>query len=207
MPRVSSSVYSVDTPIRLYGDVVLVHIPSMPGALEATLTGTSNPKSPAFVEQDFGETTRGSEVVSPNENRKPKVTFDLHDESNLLSEGPTKPGNNQTSKWTTVQRKCGRKSPSHEVSEERSWTSDLTQEQADLVELGKKELTENDRKKIEASKCNLNLTRESTESQGEDPSRDKGKVPDPRNWGDLDLEDEEVNLDTQWAALVSFRLA
>jgi hypothetical protein len=84
----------------------------------------------------------------------------------------------------------------------------LSQEQDNLVRLAEKELTKEDRKRIEVRNHTLNLSREgSTLSKGEGPSRDKGKEPDPANWGNLELDDGEVDLDTQRAALESFHLA
>ncbi|KAG2098402.1 uncharacterized protein F5147DRAFT_815844 [Suillus discolor] len=212
MPRVSSPAYSVDTPIRLYSDVVLTCIPSMPGALEATLIGALKPSGPkprklALARADTVETSVNSEV-SREEYKRPRVTFDLHDESDLTSsEKSAESGDEQPSKWTNIQGKRGKRVLSHEASEERQAPSELSQEQENLVKLAENELTENDHKKIEARQRTLNLNRESTESRGEGTSRDKGKAPDPRNWGDVELEDGEVDLDAQRVALETFRLA
>jgi hypothetical protein len=84
----------------------------------------------------------------------------------------------------------------------------LSQEQDSLVRLAERELTNADRKRIEAQKRTLNLSRESsTLSKEEGTSRDKGKAPDPTNWGNLELDDGEADLDAQRAALESFHLA
>ncbi|KAG2061439.1 hypothetical protein BDR06DRAFT_1001742 [Suillus hirtellus] len=168
MPRAPSPAYSVDTPICLYSDVVLTCIPSMPGALEATPVGAMKPIGPkprkqALARADTVETTPVSTEVSREENRKSRVTFDLHDES----------GDDQHSEWTTVEGKHGRKIPSCEASEERRGLSELSQEQEHLVKLAENKLTETDRKTIEARQCTLNLNRESNESRGEGTSWDK----------------------------------
>jgi hypothetical protein len=84
-----------------------------------------------------------------------------------------------------------------EKPEERQCTSELSQEQDNLVKLAERRLTDADCEIIEARKRNLNLTRESIEPRGEGPSQDKGKAPDPRNWGNAALADEEVDLDAQ----------
>ncbi|KAG1859068.1 hypothetical protein C8R48DRAFT_834653 [Suillus tomentosus] len=75
-PRAPSPAYSVDTPIRLYSDVVLARIPSMPGALEATPIGAvkptgPKPRKPALARADTVETTPVSTEVDREENRKP----------------------------------------------------------------------------------------------------------------------------------------
>ncbi|KAG2098446.1 uncharacterized protein F5147DRAFT_815981 [Suillus discolor] len=190
-PQAPSPAYSVDTPIRLYSDVVLTRIPSMPGALEATPIGALKPSGPkprksALARADTIETSVNSEV-SREEYKRPRVTFDLHDESDLTSsEKSTESGDDQPSEWTNIQGKHGKRVPSHEASEERRASSELSQEQENLVKLAENELTENNR---------------------EGTSRDKGKAPDPRNWGDVELEDGEVDLDAQRAALETFRLA
>ncbi|KAG1796007.1 uncharacterized protein HD556DRAFT_1307223 [Suillus plorans] len=212
-PRASSPAYSVDTPIRLYSDVVLTRIPSMPGALEATpiralKPSGPKPRKPALARADSVETTPVNSEISREEYKRPRVTFDLHDESELSSsEKSAESGDDQHSGWTDVQRKRGRKIPSREVSQERRESSELSQEQENLVKLAENELTENDRKKIEARQRTMTLNRESTESRGEGSSWDKGKAPDPRNWGDVELDDGDLDLDAQRAALASFRKA
>ncbi|KAG2752282.1 hypothetical protein P692DRAFT_201852930 [Suillus brevipes Sb2] len=210
-PRAASPAYSVDTPIRLYSDVVLTRIPSMPGALEATPTGEDKLVRPRIRQEvsaraDTVETTPVTVDVS-TENQRPKVAFDLHDESELSSSEQTDgTGDDQSPEWTDVKRKRGRNSPSRESSTQRA-TSELSREQDTLIKLAEDNLTEDDRKRIAARQRTLNIQRDRSLSREEGPSRDKGKAPDPANWGDLDLEDGEVDLDAQRATLESFRLA
>jgi hypothetical protein len=185
----------------------------MPGALEATPVGAMKPTGPksrklALARGDTVETTPVSTEVSREECKKPRVTFDLHDESDLSSsERSAESGDDQHSEWKTVQGKHRRKIPSREASEERRGLSELSQEQEHLVKLVENKLTETDCKTIEARQHTLNLNRESSESRGEGTSQDKGKALDPQNWGNIELDDEDVDLDTQKAALASFRKA
>ncbi|KIK43568.1 hypothetical protein CY34DRAFT_81548, partial [Suillus luteus UH-Slu-Lm8-n1] len=153
---------------------------------------------------DTVETIPGNVDIN-EENIKPKVTFDLHEESDLSSSEETDgAGDDQSREWTNVKRTRGRKIPSREDSESRA-TSELSQEQDNLVRLAERKLTNDDRKKIKARERTLNLSRgSSTLSREEGPSRDKGKAPDPANWGNLELEDGEADLDAQRAALESF---
>jgi len=46
---------------------------------------------------------------------------------------------------------------------------------------------------------------EPSTSRGEGPSNPKGKSVDPRNWGAAQLSDEDIDVDTQCAALESFK--
>ncbi|KAG2118348.1 hypothetical protein BD769DRAFT_1390686 [Suillus cothurnatus] len=174
-------------------------LPHTNSALEATLIGAnrtiSEPADPAPKKMSTIRIPEDGEGVSQDKNRKPKVTFDLHTESDLLTnEGSNESGDDQSREWTTVQRK-------------RSWSSPSHNEQANLVKLAEKELMKKDCQILEARKHNLNLTRERLMSREEGPSKNKGKAPDPRNWGDAGVEDDEIDLDTQRAALESFRLA
>ncbi|KAG2365356.1 hypothetical protein BDR07DRAFT_1481479 [Suillus spraguei] len=178
--RMLSPAYSVNTPTRLYSDMVLARNPSMLGAFEATPIGTNEHIGPAVVHSESEPSSDERSVGSCDD---------------------------QPKEWTTVQRKRRTRSPLREVSQERQRTSGMNQEQVNLVRIAESELTEHDSKIIDARNRNLNLTRESNESRGEGTSRDKGKAPDPRNWGNVGLEEEEVDLDAQRAALAPFRLA
>jgi hypothetical protein len=116
-PRAVSPASSVNTPIRLYSDVVLVRIPSMPGGLEATPEGYGGKAEPKAKPKDSAradtvETTPGNVDVNI-ENIKPKVTFDLHGESDPSSSEETDgAGDDQSREWTSVKRTRGRKIPS-----------------------------------------------------------------------------------------------
>jgi len=86
----------------------------------------------------------------------------------------------------------------------------LSQEQENLVKLAETQLSKTDRKKIEARERVLNLRKtraESAEPRAGGPSKDKGKAPDPKDWGGIDLQDEELDLEAQREAFESYRLA
>ena len=97
-----------------------------------------------------------------------------------------------------------------ENSGERYATSDLSQEQENLVKLAETQLSKTDHKKIEARECVLNLRKtraDSAEPRAGEPSKDKGKAPDPKDWGGIDLQDEELDLKAQREAFESYCLA
>ena len=127
----------------------------------------------------------------------------------MSSEQSFETGDSQPERWTTVQRKCpGRRAP-RENSGGRHATSNLSQEQENLVKLAETQLSKTDRKKIEARECVLNLRKtraKSAEPRG-GPSKDKGKAPDPKDWGGIDLQDEELDLEAQREAFESYHIA
>ncbi|KAG2111732.1 hypothetical protein DEU56DRAFT_762140 [Suillus clintonianus] len=206
-PRAPSPANSVDTPIRLYSDIVLTRIPSMPGGLEATPVGLVKSAGLRTEEMTADKSasvdpTEESVVGSKSEKERSKVTFDLKSGNESSSdEQSAESGDDQTSaEWTSVQRKRGRRSSSREVPAGGPRASELNQEQEHLVRLAEKKLTGSDRKRIETRERAYIVPREG-------PSKEKGKAPDPRNWGGTEFEDDEVDVDAQRAALESFRLA
>jgi len=191
-PRVTSPAHSVDFPMRLYRDVVLTCIPSMPGALEATPIAALGPKvlqtyGIAPMEPKTVETTLENVSVSKEMDKGKRISFDIqydHRSDDSSSERSFGSGDDRAEMWTTVQKKRTRTDGSRDNSEERRQTSDLNQEQENLVKLAEAQLSKTDRKKIEARERVLsrrNPRADSAESQREGPSRDKGKAPDPRN--------------------------
>ena len=116
--------------------------------------------------------------------------------------------------WTTIHRK-GRKSRS--VSREKGHrTETLDVELNRVVRAAERRLTPDDRRKI--NKRILALKNKlvhwqsddtsETASKGEGPSTlEKGKGVDPRNWGTLSDESEDLDLDGQRATLESWNLA
>ncbi|KAG2126614.1 hypothetical protein DEU56DRAFT_916001 [Suillus clintonianus] len=187
----------------------------MPGGLEATPVGLVQPAGLRTEDMTADksasvDTTEENVVVSKSEKGKAKVTFDLNGGNDSSSdERSAGTGDDQTSaEWTSVQPKCGRRSSSREVPTGGSRASELNQEQEHLVKLAESKLTGSDRKRIETQKraVSRNTSRESISSRGEGPSNDKGKAPDPRNWGETEFDDDEVDVNAQRAALESFRL-
>jgi hypothetical protein len=80
-----------------------MHIPSMPGGLEVTPVGYGGMAEPrekpkVSARADTMETIPGSVEIN-TENTKPKVAFDLHEESSEETDGA---GDNQSHEWTSV---------------------------------------------------------------------------------------------------------
>jgi len=136
--------------------------------------------------------------------------------SNGASESTPEDGNNKDDNlgWTTVSRKGQRTRSASREKRRRSKV--LDDELNHVVREAKRGLTPNDRvrinKRITALK-NRPAGRQGDEtsettSRGEGPSAlDKGKGIDPRNWGALSENGDDLDLDGQRAALESWNLA
>ncbi|KAG1832265.1 hypothetical protein DFJ58DRAFT_736430 [Suillus subalutaceus] len=121
-----------------------------------------------------------------NEGKKPSFKIP-EDHVSLSKERSEDTGDDQDGIWTTIHKK--RAVRTHEVTRKRAHSQNLTQEQANLVKKAETQLTD------------------SSESHEAGPSKDKGKVPDPRNWGNANLSNEDVDLEAQCAALALYRAA
>ncbi|KAG1793840.1 uncharacterized protein HD556DRAFT_1476184 [Suillus plorans] len=87
----------------------------------------------------------------------------------------------------------------------------LTREQENLVREAENKLTPAEKERV-WTRWNIPSRpssdgSEPEESQVAGPSKDKGKVPDPRNWGNANLDEEDIDLEAQRAALASYRAA
>lgn len=102
--------------------------------------------------------------------------------------------------WTpVVRKKRGRKL----ARAQRKTTMPVTDQ---AIEAAEKALTADQRALIakRAKKATGRRRREESGSRGEGPSRLKGKAVDPREWGAVDLENEEVDVEAQRAMLENF---
>jgi hypothetical protein len=94
----------------------------MPRGLEVTPVGSGGQAEPKATPKvsakvDTVETTPGNVDIN-NESMKPKVIFDLHEESDLSSSEDTdRAGDDQSREWTSVKQTRGRNIPSREASE------------------------------------------------------------------------------------------
>jgi len=103
---------------------------------------------------------------------------------------------NDPSQWKTVQ--YGRKAKKAQEAEKVAAISAVIE--------AEKNLTHAERERINRRNAVLGIppthaSRESSVSRGEGPSTAKGKGRDPRNWGNLDLDELETDIEAQRAAL------
>ena len=102
--------------------------------------------------------------------------------------------------WTTVKR---RRAQGRGPLRNKQF---LTSEQARLVERAAKGMTVEQKRRIRQRQEKLKVRRPSSvSSRGEGPSRPKGKGIDPREWGNVNISRESLDVEAQAAALQSFR--
>jgi len=80
----------------------------------------------------------------------------------------------------------------------------LEKEVSKVVRAAEESMTPVERETIARRNKKVTMRPERSESRGEGPSEPKGKSIDPREWGNAGLSDEDLNLDTQRAALESY---
>jgi len=98
-----------------------------------------------------------------------------------------------------------RSSKKHRTSKERSHRRDVSNTVDSVIAEAERSLTAAQKKIIELrqKKVNINPPEESGPRE-EGPSGLKGKGIDPRNWGNVQLPEEEADVEAQQAALDSF---
>ncbi|PPR02253.1 hypothetical protein CVT26_011721 [Gymnopilus dilepis] len=118
--------------------------------------------------------------------------------------------------WTTVCR--GHKHRARRSSEEKELAKlastlfgkqgVLTKEQAAIVKKAVNSLTKEEREIISCRNEKISTLPsrwDSSASRGEGPSKPKGNIVDPRDWGSIELNSAEADIELQAAALKSFR--
>lgn len=117
------------------------------------------------------------------------------------------------SPWTTVTRKhTGRRARSlssldRPQTRNREAGNDkrrLTAEQAHVVDAAASRLTVQQKDMLKRRQNNMHSPQRSVSSNDEGPSRDKGKGIDPREWGNVNISHESLDVEAQAAALESY---
>lgn len=104
-------------------------------------------------------------------------------------------------RWTRVQHKHARSDGSLPNK-----TKSLTSEQRNIVDLAAGKLTREQQQKFQKHHTNVRPRRDSLlSSRGEGPSKPKGKGIDPREWRNVNISNESLDLGAQAAALNSFK--
>lgn len=129
--------------------------------------------------------------------------FILLSSTRVMTENPPDKEENKWP-WTLVESKCAWwcwSFPSYETGRMNTLRgSNLTSEQEAMVHATKWNLTSQEQAKIDHCYENVHI-----DSDGNDSSRDegplKGKGIDPQNWGALEFEPSELNVNAQWEAM------
>ena len=166
---------------------------------------------PAKVEEALVEKT---EVVSTN-NTKNIVTNSKDHESDTSSLSGLSNLDEDQNLWTTVVLRRSRSLDSLRknkktvkiVKEVQNRVNNLTAEQNTVVIEAEKQLTSSQKEQLSRRYEKVRketAPRDRSESRGERPSTSKGKGIDPRNWGDAQFSESDVDIEAQRAALESF---
>src|SRR6267378_3259111 len=174
---------------RMYSDVAALRPPSPAGSSEKEVALPPN--------QSAGAGNRPSDFV-----RKHVITPVMYNEGNYTpSESSDSDHDQNTREWTTVQRK--RRGNKHSTSKERFSTrdKDVSVDVDPVLAEAEKSLTNAQKEKIALrhQKVTVNPL-EGLESHEEGPSGPKGKGVDPRNWGNIQLDEDEADVEAQQAA-------
>ncbi|KAG0692532.1 hypothetical protein DFH29DRAFT_882346 [Suillus ampliporus] len=174
-------------PVRSYSDVVRASSPV--SNLQVAQESNVQPNLETGIGKDPNEDLAGSN----DEHDSHRVTEnEEHELTSSEEDDDDRP-------WIEVLRKGRNRAKTPEA---------LSNEQRETVGKAERMLTQAERQRL--AKRNFSVsTRETATTRetdhGEGPS--KGKGTDPRNWGTAMIEDEDLNLDEQRAALESFRTA
>ncbi|KAG1849980.1 hypothetical protein F4604DRAFT_1809750 [Suillus subluteus] len=200
-PRAVPPAYSAGWHARSYSDVLMARMPPMPGALGETPARPTN-ETAETPSEDEGRTGKlvSAQVVTPvsrdAENTERKISFKfetLGDQVSLSKERTEDAGDGRHGNWITASKKHA--AGANGVTCKREQNTDLTQEQENLVRRAETRLTESKRSRIEDRKDILShpaSNDRNSESHEVGPSKDKGKAPDPRNWVNANLADEDI---------------
>ncbi|KAG1811324.1 hypothetical protein EV424DRAFT_1349662 [Suillus variegatus] len=172
-----------------------------PAHLQSETVETKREKLGGKTLVDTTSVSRNNEETEKNTHLETPVN-----ERSRSPERPTDTGNGQSGEWTTIEQR--RAAGARGVTQKKGEHQNLTWEQENLVRKAENKLTLAERERVR-TRWNIPSRPSSDSSESEEspvagPSKDKGKIPDPRNWGDVDLDDEDIDLEAQRATLASY---
>ena len=188
--------------MSLYSDVVAARPPSPlketpSNAVASTVVGPDNVGVPSQSKSD--------EAVSRLRDKDNNVHYTS---SNASDEGGL-PQGPEDQQWTIIERRRARSPGSRKKDSENPLktvsSGVLTQDQTRTIDYAIGRLTQAEKHAIAQRQKNLNTHRgTSPSSRGEGNSNAKGKTIDPREWGDVNISRESLDIEAQTAALRSF---
>lgn len=166
--------------VHLYSDVVALRTPSPSKERPVVPSRTPEMELNSTLVMDPDQPGNGLENIGMNTSEVPI------DEYNSSMEVGTP--DQADSHWTMVQRRRTRSQGS--IPDKRT----VTREQVKAIELATKWMTRKQRQQVERRHKKVQTKRkDSVSSQGEGPSEPKGKGIDPREWGNVQLSNEDLD--------------
>ena len=193
----------VNRPTALYSDVVASRPPS-PQKEASSTTVVQSEKVPEVERTSIGRSVPTNRAVLVND----KIL--TIPESGTSSEDVIPAQDTGDDPWTTVRRQRTRSldafEPVRKVVPEGNVARGLTREQVQTVQAATDTLTHGQKETIRdrQKKVTHRKRDSSSSSRGEGMSKSKGKGVDPREWGNVDLSDEDLDVGAQEAALRLF---
>ena len=185
----------------LYSDVVASRSPSPSKEDSSTSAAHTRvgPDNEGITISHLGPEERAVHT-NDNNNIERVDNFTSHDES-------VSPQDQGDAPWTTVQRRRMRSLGSLDRARNRSDGSSakgLTLDQIQVVNAAASALTNSQRKTFhEREKRTTHRRESSSSSRGEGTSKRKGKTIDPREWGNVNISQESLDVEAQIAAFKS----
>jgi hypothetical protein len=179
--------------VRMYSQVVASSPPSP--AMERYLQPSDEPTA---VQEGTGTLTRSEEERRPVSSNNNAVNIGGY----TYSETSEHPEWEDNSPWTTVRR---RKARSQELPMRGK---PLTSEQVQVVNIAAGSLTDEQRKNFQRRQEKIPPQRDdsvSSRGEGFSMARRQGKTIDPREWGNVNLSRESLDIEAQAAAFASFK--
>ena len=194
-PYVPSPAHNNDSTTALYSDVVASRPPS-PRREKDTESVEARDVEDERLEGDVPV----ANITVPN----------INDNNSSYEEVPHELNEND-SPWTMVIHRHRRarslsslNGPRTNNREAGNIQGELTAEQARVVYAATNNMTVQQKETLKRRHDKVNSPQSPTHSNGEGPSRNKGKGIDPREWGNVNISQESLDVEAQVAALESF---
>ena len=195
-PYVPSPAHNANSTTALYSDVVASRPPSPRGE-----------KNTEPVEAQAVEDERLESEVPVIDNTVPTI----NDNNSSYEEIPHDRDENN-SPWTTVIHRHRRARSLSLLNGPRTYNREagtnirreLTTEQARVVDAATNNLTVQQKETLKRRHNKVNSPQSPAYSNGEGPSRNEGKGIDPREWGNINISQESLDVEAQVAALESY---
>jgi hypothetical protein len=174
--------FSTGSRPALYSEVVSPRVPSSSPSRENSSEAVLIPEENPFPERDLIGRTPPETPVVPTESSKNIKCF----EENISSDENTSQKDLGSDQWTTVKRRRARSLESYDPVK--------VLKTADTGAAYQKEILTKMPKQVAHQRKN------SSPSRGEGASRPKGKGIDPREWGNVNISQESLDIEAQAAA-------
>ena len=183
----------------LYSDVVAERSPSP--LKEKTLAPlTSSAEEVEVVGSPIG-------ISQPSVHVVPPVSMILSENNNVHTSSEVNASQKEPEEpsWTTVKRRRVRSLDSSDLAKESQLESKgqrgLTRDQVQTVKVAAEAMTKSQKTLVDNRNKKIPHRRgDSSSSREEGPSRRKGKGIDPREWGNVNISQESLDVDAQAAA-------